>query len=99
MDQLQMSFETHAPEVMELGQFSYLRPKRGDADYEQWLGYFAAYYHAAIRNGRSESEDLYRELAAYADHMHCSIFAMKAGEMMVEAMTDEEFRNFCERTH
>ena len=85
MDQLQMSFETHAPEVMELGQFSYLRPKRGDADYEQWLGYFAAYYHAAIRNGRSESEDLYRELAA------CESFSRtKRQSMVMDDLPDRE---------
>jgi hypothetical protein len=75
---------------MEVGMFSYLRPCKGDADYEEWLVFAAMYYRAGRRDGRGDSEELFAECWAYADSLGSGLYAMKAGEMLVANMNEEE---------
>jgi hypothetical protein len=80
---MQDNFDFNAIETAELGEFCYIRPRKGDQDYDQWrwCGEFA--FRAFVRNGRESDEALYVEVRAYADDLHSGLVAMRFGELMV----------------
>ena len=79
MTQTALCFD--ASESAELGEFCYIRPRKGEADYEDWLSYVYLYVRAAIGNGRERTLELRAEAYAYADELDSAMFAMKGGRV------------------
>lgn len=80
---MQDSLDFNVVEHAELGEFCYIRPRKGDQDYDEWVRCGVLVFRAAMRNGRESNEALYAEVRASADDLHSSLVAMKFGELMV----------------